>query len=91
MRAPVVIPQGCPDTVWDVAEGSTFYLVPSASLDDVGGAWMRLSYAGGSPLGDIFGTLVGCVRLSDGMVRGWEPGTPCRIVALDAETSDEDW
>lgn len=86
MQAAQIIPVEYPDTVEDAAFGATFYVDAKRYPHAEGIAWLRMDYElGPSAIGTP------AVRLRDGVVIYWPPKTACRVVALVAEVSGEDW
>ena len=86
MQVPHILPATCPDTIEDVAEGSTFYLDPDAYPEHEGQGFMRLRSRTVHAK-----TEIKCARLKDGRIVGLGYAWPCRVVALVAEVTGDEW
>lgn len=85
MQAPHLIPASCDDTVRDVADGSTFYLEPHNHPRYAGHAFIASDEENSAKDGRL------CMRLLDGRALFLPKHWACRVVALVAETSGDQW
>ena len=85
MRAPAIHPTDWSDLFEDIKSGDTFYIRPPLHPNDDGHAFMKMEeYKHSSPPANA-------VRLMDGRLRFFAWDDRVRVVALAAETVDENW